>query len=110
MRWWKHAFAVNSSPGEPSPQQSEVVERLCREVVRRGLTTPALAFLEMSRPLNYLGAQSLHFFSPMVGALLGGDDLTHLANFLERRDAIDRIAKRLEELIALKEQSARDKR
>ena len=94
--WLRHAFAVDATPAEPSLEQIEVVERLCREVVRRELTTPAVAFLEMSRPLNFLGSQALHFFSPMISAVARGQDHDHLAAFLERRDAIDRIIAAME--------------
>ena len=60
VKWWKHAFAVEP-PGvaEPNDVQRGVVEKLCLEVTRRGMTTPALLMLEMSRPLNYVSAQFL---------------------------------------------------
>jgi hypothetical protein len=95
---WKHAFAVN----EPLPPLTEevktMVDRLAREVVRRHLTTPALMFLEMSRPMNYLGAQAMHFFTPMVSALFGGERYEEFARFLERRDALEIIAAQIEKL------------
>ena len=97
-QWFQHAFAVNDTPNEPAPEQLAVMEKLCREVIRRQLTTPAIAFLEMSRPLNYIGSQTLHFFSPLISAIAQGDDHLHLATFLERRDSIDRICRRVEEL------------
>jgi hypothetical protein len=95
-RWLEHAFAVNNTPAEPTPVQLAVVDKLCQEVVRRRLTPAALAFLEMSRPLNFLGAQSLHFFAPLISAIAQGNDHIHLAAFLERRDAVSRICGRIE--------------
>ncbi len=104
MNWLKHAFAVQPPLSEPSPEQLRVVEQLCGEIVRRGLATPAVAFLEMSRPLNYLGAQALYFWGPFLSAVLAGPAHQHLAAFLERHDAIDRLCRRIEEL----EQQARE--
>lgn len=75
-----------------------MVDRLAREVVRRHLTTPALMFLEMSRPMNYLGAQAMHFFSPMISALFDGHRYEEFAKFLERRDALEIITRQIEEL------------
>lgn len=102
MSWIRHAFAINASSGDPTREQLDVVERLCQEVVRRRLTSAAIAFLEMTRPLNYLGAQALHYFAPMISAIASGRDHEHLASFLERRDAIDRICSRLEAMEAAK--------
>ncbi|MEW6752918.1 MAG: hypothetical protein AB1505_18355 [Candidatus Latescibacterota bacterium] len=95
----RHAFAVDpEGPAEPTPAQQPVVERLCAEVVRRRLTAPALLLLEMARPLNFLGAQLMHFLHPMATALLRGEAYTHLAAFLERRGAVEHLCRRLEEL------------
>ena len=100
-KWLKHAFAVKAGNSEaPTPAQQAAADRLCREVVRRRLTTPALAFLEMSRPLNYLGSQALHFFQPLISSLADGEAAHHFAQFLERRDSVDYLCRRIEELEA----------
>lgn len=96
-QWLKHAFAIDTDDAAELPEgERRVVDRLCREVVRRDLVVPALMFLEMSRPLNYLGAQALHFFQPMLGALVDSDAPKHFASFLERRGAIDALCRTLE--------------
>lgn len=99
LDWLKHAFAVDPpGPAEPTPRQAEVIDRLCREVVRRRLTTPALMLLEMSRPLNFVTAQAIHFFDPMVAAVTDADGHREFARFLEHRGSIDHLARRIEEL------------
>ena len=99
MKWLKHAFAVDPpGPAEPTPDQRDAVDRVCQEVVRRHLTTPALLFLEMSRPMNYLGSQTMHFFQPMIAALTNSAAPRHFAEFLEHRGSIDYICRRIEEL------------
>jgi len=99
VHWLKHAFAVET-PGaaEPTEQERELVERLCAAIVRRRLTPAALVFLEMARPLNFLGAQALHFFMPFVSAVTDADGPKHFAAFLEKRGSIEYITRRLEEL------------
>ena len=96
--WLRHAFAVDDGPLEPTPPQQAIAERLCREVVRRHLTTPALAFLEMSRPMNFLGAQAIHFFSPLLSALSDAQGHRHFAEFLEHRGSIEYLCRKIEEL------------
>ncbi len=98
-KWVRHAFAIERERDlVVTPRQAEVVERLCREVVSRGLATPAIAFLEMSRPLNGLGAQALHFFQPMFSMFSQSEDVRILAEFLEHRGSIDYVCRRIESL------------
>ena len=99
--WLKHAFAVElPGPAEPTDAQHGCVEKLCVEVVRRHLSTPALIFLEMSRPMNLIGAQALHFFAPLISAVTDADGHRHFAAFLEHRGSIDYLCRRIESLEA----------
>jgi len=95
--WLRHAFAIDP-PGsvEPTDVQRAVVEKLCVEVARRHLTMPALLMVEMSRPLNYVSAQLLHFFQPLVGVLMNTAEYEAFTTFLEQRGSVDYISQRLE--------------
>ena len=109
MEWLKHAFAVEPpGPVEPTEEQRPVVERVCGEVVRRGLTTPAIMALEMSRPLNFVGSQALHFFSPIISALTDAQGHKQFAEFLEHRGSIEYLCRRIEELEAERRSGASD--
>jgi hypothetical protein len=96
----KHAFAVDPpGPAEPTPPQQEAVDWFCRQVARRHLATPALIALEMSRPLNFVGAQAMQFFSPGVWAVVRQQtyqQYKHFATYLERRGSLDYLARRIE--------------
>jgi hypothetical protein len=97
--WLKHAFAIEKErPVEPSEAQKAVVDRLCRQLVARGLTTPALLFLESVRPLNYISSQTLHFFTPVLSTIADAKACQDLAEFLEHRGAVDYLCRRIEEL------------
>ncbi|HEY2251320.1 MAG TPA: hypothetical protein VGH74_09680 [Planctomycetaceae bacterium] len=97
--WLKHAFAVEpEGPVEPTETQRAVVDRLCRQVVSRGLATPALIFLESVRPLNYVSSQTLHFFAPVLSAVADAHACGELAAFLEHRGSVDYLCRRIEEL------------
>ena len=99
MEWLKHAFAVDP-PGQAQPDeaQARIVERVCREIVRRRLVAPAMLALEMGRPLNHLSAQALHFFQPFVAIV--GDSAAYEAftTFLEQRGSLDYIGARIESI------------
>lgn len=98
MSWIKHAFALDEPNAGPTPAQKQVVDKVCAEVVRRGLAAPALLFLEVFRPLNYLGSQLMHFFRPIVTVILDGDGYRHFSEFLEHRQSVDYLRERIEEL------------
>ena len=99
VAWLKHAFAVAPpGPFEPTEPQRALIDRLCRQVVARGLTTPALVFLESVSPLNFVTSQTLRFFGPCLTALGGQQACDELTEILEHRGAIPYLCRRLEEL------------
>ena len=72
-------------------------------MARRHLTTPGLIALEMSRPLNFIASQTMHFFAPGVWALAKQqtyEGYRHFSEFLERRGAIEYLERRIEEIEA----------
>jgi len=105
----RHAFAIDpEGPSEPTEEQARIVDRLCREIARRRLTAPALLYLEISRPLNYVGSQFLHFIRPILGVMLDTRSLEHFASFLEKRGSVATLVARLEDAENQVHQSKRD--
>jgi len=99
LDWLKHAFAIEGEgPLEPTPQQRAVIDRFCRLVVERGLTTPALIFLETVHPLNYVSAQTLHFFAPIISTIADPAAARELAEFLEHRGSVAWLCQRIQAL------------
>ncbi len=96
MNWFRHAFALDPpGPLTPTEEERAVVERLCRILVRRRMQIPAIAFLEMSRPLNRVAAQVLIFFHPVASLALTGDDYNRFAQFLEKSGSIDYLCRQI---------------
>ena len=83
---------------EPLDQRREaLVEAVAREIRLRGLTGPAVHFLEASRPYRPLGAPAMLFFDPVLNDLFGGDSPS--ATELMADDmGIEALIDRLEEL------------
>ena len=97
--WLKHAFAIEpEGPLVPTEAQLAIVDRICAQVIARGLTTPALVFLESVRPLNYVSAQTLQFFTPILSVVADAKACAEFAEFLERRGSVEFLCQRLEEL------------
>jgi hypothetical protein len=91
----KHAFAT--APSEPlSVADVVLLERAADAIVQRGMATPALLFLESVGPLNFLGSQALHFFTPVLNVVFIQRDVERVALLLERRDVLPRLASLIE--------------
>ncbi|HLO35393.1 MAG TPA: hypothetical protein VK194_04895 [Candidatus Deferrimicrobium sp.] len=78
-------------------QRDELVERVAREIQLRGLTGPAVHFLEASRPYRPLGANAMLFFDPVLRGLFGGEDASS-SEVLADDTAIELLIARLEEI------------
>ena len=95
----KHAFALGEKENfTPNEKQIQVVDRVCREVVKRQLAMPAILLLETFRPLNYIGSQIMHFFQPIISAVLPADGYTDFTELLEQRGSVDYFCERIREI------------
>ena len=87
-----------SLPQEPTDEQrDELVEQVAREIQLRGLTTPAVHFLQASRPYRPLGANAMLFFDPVLRGLFGGE-LAGASAILADDAGIEQLIARLEEI------------
>jgi hypothetical protein len=87
-----------SLPYEPTEEQrDELVEQVAREIQLRGLTGPAVHFLQASRPYRPLGANAMLFFDPTLSGLFGGG-FASASEILSDDAGIEQLIARLEEL------------
>jgi hypothetical protein len=77
-------------------RRDELVEQVAREIELRGVTAPAVHFLEASRPYRPLGANAMLFFDPVLRSLFGGG-LDSLSELLGDDAGIEQLIERLEE-------------
>ena len=86
-----HAFAL--SPIDPTfaPEETALLEKVARLIAQRGMTMPALLFLESVGPLNFLGSQVLHGLRPFLELVCDATEMERLATILERRESIPRL-------------------
>ena len=80
-----------------SAEEHELLEKIAHEVVRRGLTAPAILFLASLAPMNFVASQAMLFFAPMVGVVFQRKDYDVLQRMLERRESIELILARIEQ-------------
>ncbi len=85
-------------------RRDEIIDWLAFRVMRYQMETPAVAFLEMSRPLSFIGSQAVHFFAPVADVLFGHPFASEVGFLMQDRSNIDRLVARIEELTKLQAQ------
>ncbi len=88
---FRHAFAVRPESQPLSIDDVELMERVADVIVKRGMAAPATVFLESMGPMNFLGSQALHFFTPIIECAFNVKEVEQVARLLERRDSIPRL-------------------
>ena len=107
--WLKRAFAVDPpGPIKPTEEEQQIIDRLSRAIVRRGLAAPALMFLECSHPFNYVASQFLVFVAPVAQLIFDKSQYQILVKMLEKRGSIEAVCRRIEEFDAAPTQRAAD--
>jgi hypothetical protein len=113
-RGLKHAFAVDPpGPAAPTVEQQAAVDWVCQQIAKRHLTTPGLIFLEMSRPMNAIGAALLHFAQPGAWAVMSKqsyDGYVQFSTFLEQRGSMEYLCRRIEHFEEQYQSAARQAR
>ncbi len=77
-------------------RRDELVEQVAREIELRGLSGPAVHFLEASRPYRPLGAHAMLFFDPVLRTIFDGG-LDSMRELLGDDAGIEQLIERLEE-------------
>ena len=72
--------------------------KLAEEVKARRMTTPAIFFLEMMRPLNFVGSQAMIFFGPIISAFVKTDGYYRAAELFEEHSSVEFLICELERL------------
>ena len=99
LKWLKHAFAVETDQiAIPNATQSKVIDMVCHEIIRRGMTFPTQMLLETSAPMHFLSGQMLRIAEPVLGAIIDQNTVREFATFVERKGAIEYICRRLDQL------------
>ena len=92
---------------EPIDQKrrDELIEAIAERIDQFGMIVPAIFFLEMNKPLSYIGGQAMHFFAPIVGVFFS--TFEDYAYFLEDRKNIELLIQKLESLSERDEEERR---
>ena len=101
MSWWQSGADVPDPGSVLTEEEQSVLGQLASLTVRKGMTVPAILFLETVKPLNYIGSQTLVFFEPIVQSVFNFRHYDALRTALEKRESIEILLRKIEELDAV---------
>ena len=79
-------------------EEKAFLTKLAEEVKARRMTTPAIFFLEMMRPLNFVGSQAMIFFGPIISAFVKTDGYYKAATLMEKKGSLTILLDEIEQL------------
>jgi hypothetical protein len=82
-------------------EEDAVMDKVARKVIQWRMAVPAILFLESVKPLNYIGAQAMVFFEPIVQTLFNFRDYDTFRLAMERRENIENLLQKIEKYDAL---------
>jgi len=89
-------------------RRDEIIEAIAKRIDQFGMLVPAIFFLEMNKPLSYIGGQAMHFFAPIVSVFF--NTFEDYAYFFEDRKNVELLIQKLESLSEKEEQERRKKK
>lgn len=103
--WFKAQGPSNPIPVDEAAlaqeqAEGEIMQRLAAKVVEWKMTVPAILFLESVKPLNYIGAQAMVFFEPIVQTIFNLKDYDTFRIMMEKRENVEKLLLKIEELDA----------
>lgn len=86
-------------------RRDDIIDAIAKRVEQFGMLVPAIFFLEMNKPLSYIGGQAMHFFAPIVGVFF--NTFEDYAYFFDDRKNMELLIQKLESLAEKEEETNR---
>lgn len=91
----------NTAKIEYTEEERALLDKVAKKVVEWKMAVPAIMTLESVKPLNFIGAQAMIFFEPIVQTLLNLKDYDTFRGMLERRESVEMLLLRIEHFDAI---------
>ena len=74
----------------------KIINNLASEIVNRGLSVPAIFFLESTKYITFIGSQFLVFLGPIATCFINNNKYYNIAEILEDRNNIELLILEIE--------------
>ena len=78
--------------------EEELIKLKAKKIVDRHLSVPSILFLDITKPLNFIGSQFLNFFGPFIEPFFSRGQFYEYTKMLEKRENIEKILFEIEKM------------
>jgi len=79
-------------------KDQNIISTFAKEIVQRGMSVPAIFFLESTKYISFIGSQFLVFLGPLATCFINNKKYYNLAELLEDRTNIEFLICEIERL------------
>tara|TARA_B110000438_G_C15677286_1_gene590764 strand:- start:13 stop:297 length:285 start_codon:yes stop_codon:yes gene_type:complete len=78
--------------------EKEFIRSIASRIHQSGFITPAIFFLELTKPLSLIGSHAMIFFGPIINAFINTEDYYKAAEIFEKSENIELLIQEIENL------------
>ena len=96
----KEIFTYNSESSDLllAEDDKRFLEKIAKKIHQHGMVTPAVFFLEMTKPLALLGSHFLVFFGPIINSFIQAENYYRTVQVFEEPKNVETLLKLIERL------------
>jgi hypothetical protein len=83
---------------EMTSEDKKFLGKLAKKIVDYQMVTPTIFFLEITKPLSFIGSQAMVFFGPIINAFVNSDGYYRAAEIFEHPANIEFLIQEIERL------------
>ena len=76
----------------------KIISNLANDIVQRGLSAPAIFFLESTKYVSFIGSQFLVFLGPIATCFINNQKYYDFTTLLEKKSNIDFLINEIERI------------
>ena len=76
----------------------KIISNLAQEIVNRGMSVPAIFFLESTKYISFIGSQFLVFLGPIATCFINNQKYYDFTKILEKKSNIELLLSEIERL------------
>ena len=79
-------------------KDQKIISTLAQEIADRGMSVPAIFFLESTKYISFVGSQFLVFLGPIATCFINNKKYYNFSEILEKRGNIDFLINEIERI------------
>ena len=76
----------------------KIIKNLAKEIVKRGMSAPAIFFLESTKYVSFIGSQFLVFLGPIATCFINNNKYYNIVALLEDKDNLELLIVEIENI------------